>query len=146
MNRKLPGEYQSLSSMSVISLQVGMMGWSKCKDHKHNLLCGICIWFHSPRPLGKQSCWISKHFERIHNIQTKALSCDFSLSYFRQEWCFFYVPFCPAESHWQKKKKTQFCPSLNVYFLTHGYESTKANILHEIKYGLRHSAEYTAVW
>lgn len=103
MNRKLTGEYQSLSSMSVISLQVGMMGWSKCKDHKHNLLCGICIWFHSPRPLGKQSCWISKHFERIHNIRTKALACDSSLPHFLPEWGFFYVPLCPAVLHWQKR-------------------------------------------
>lgn len=55
---------------------------------------------------------------------------------------------CVFVSSWVAlaKKKTQLHPSLNVYFVKHGYGSTKANILHEIKYGLWRSAEYTAVW
>lgn len=83
-------------------------------------------------------CWISK---RIHNIQTRALACDVSPSKVILCQCAFWVQLSCIG-----KKKARLRLSLNVYFVKRGYESTKANTLHEIKYSLWHSAEYTAVW
>lgn len=78
-NRLLPEEYQNMSSMSVTSVQVRTMGRSKCRDHNTNKFGEICIWFCSPRPLEKQSRWISKHLDSIQNILTIVLACNVSL-------------------------------------------------------------------